>query len=77
LEELAKGVAGQFRPVSLQLVQFIIFWTDGDLMSILTEEEGSMKFSMMRRSHAEQEDPSAAQQLEYILPNYFGPSSKQ
>ncbi|KAF8138070.1 Methylthioadenosine phosphorylase [Mycena galopus ATCC 62051] len=47
------------------------------LMSILTEEEGSMKFSMMRRSTVEKDDPSAAQQLAYILPNYFGPSAKQ
>ncbi|KAJ6595814.1 nucleoside phosphorylase domain-containing protein [Mycena vulgaris] len=48
-----------------------------DLMSILTEEEGSMQFSMMRRSRAEQDDPAAAQRLAYILPNYFGASSKQ
>ncbi|KAJ7778339.1 nucleoside phosphorylase domain-containing protein [Mycena metata] len=46
-----------------------------DLMSIITEEEGSMNFSMMRRSSAEQDHPEAAQQLAYILPNYFGPSA--
>jgi hypothetical protein len=46
-------------------------------MSILTEEEGSMNFSMMRRSRAEQDDPTAAQQLAYVLPNYFGPSASQ
>ncbi|KAF7360355.1 Ribonucleoside-diphosphate reductase [Mycena venus] len=50
---------------------------DGDLMSILTEEEGSMSFSMMRRSGAEKNDPSAAQQLAYILSNYFGPAATQ
>ncbi|KAF7351190.1 S-methyl-5'-thioadenosine phosphorylase [Mycena sanguinolenta] len=49
---------------------------DNNLMSILTEEEGSMKFSLMRQSSAEKDDPVAAQQLAYILPNYFGPSSK-
>ncbi|KAJ7033703.1 nucleoside phosphorylase domain-containing protein [Mycena alexandri] len=48
-----------------------------DLMSIITEEEGSMNFSMMRRSTAEQDFPEAAQQLAYILPNYFGPSAKK
>ncbi|KAJ7108495.1 Methylthioadenosine phosphorylase [Mycena epipterygia] len=60
LDELARGIAA-----------------DPDkLMPILTEEEGSMNFSMMRLSRAEQDDPKAAQQLAYILPNYFG-ASKQ
>ncbi|KAJ7185601.1 nucleoside phosphorylase domain-containing protein [Mycena filopes] len=49
----------------------------GDLMSIITEEEGSMGFSMMRRSSAEKDYPEAAQQLAYVLPNYFGPSAKK
>ncbi|KAJ6627834.1 nucleoside phosphorylase domain-containing protein [Mycena sp. CBHHK59/15] len=47
-----------------------------DLLSILSEEEGSMNLSMMRRSRAEQDFPEAAKQLAYILPNYFG-GSKQ
>ncbi|KAJ7485313.1 nucleoside phosphorylase domain-containing protein [Mycena latifolia] len=60
LDELARGVAAD----------------DPDLMSILTEEEGSMEFSIMRRARAEQDDPEAAKQLAYILPDYFGASAK-
>lgn len=40
-----------------------------DVLSILAEEEGSMQFSLMPRSH--KQDPAERKQLAYILPKYF------
>ncbi|KAJ7100238.1 Methylthioadenosine phosphorylase [Mycena belliarum] len=45
---------------------------DPSLMSILSEEQGSMKFSITRLSCAATDDPEAAKQLAYVLPEYFG-----
>ncbi|KAG6916817.1 hypothetical protein DXG01_005199 [Tephrocybe rancida] len=54
LDNLAQGLASK----------------DGaDLLSILTEEAGSMKFSLMPRS--EKQDPEVRRKLAYILPDYF------
>ncbi|KAG6837744.1 hypothetical protein H0H93_001670 [Arthromyces matolae] len=40
-----------------------------DLLSILTEEVGSMQFSLMPRS--EKQDPAVRRKLAFILPKYF------
>ncbi|KAG6826801.1 hypothetical protein H0H92_014360 [Tricholoma furcatifolium] len=55
LEELAQGLA---KP------------NDGeDILSILTEEAGSMQFSLMPRT--QKQDPEVRKKLAYILPEYF------